>query len=291
MAATSALSALPFLGNLVAGGLKIGFKGSKVAAKAGKFVTEISRFTSHSAQAIMSTIDSCYAAKDYKQARAAGESGNAEMMQLGLSFAGALFSAGGAARSGKSLKNLLGGNKPAGAAISNVKHGVAPEVAEEATKCNRVKQATTSSSVAGGKGSSGQVGGVIVFPSSYTKPRGSFGYQSGTKATSGFEDWLNKGSADNKVYFGIKKGEAQYTGITKQTLDARLSQHNANGKGFQRLEEQFSGLTRNQARAIEQYYIGKPNGPNAMNKINSIGPNNKYYYDALNWAKQYLGVN
>ena len=57
MAATSALSALPFLGNLVAGGLKIGFKGSKVAAKAGKFVTEISRFTAHSSQAVMSTID------------------------------------------------------------------------------------------------------------------------------------------------------------------------------------------------------------------------------------------
>jgi len=144
MAATSALSALPFLGNLVARGLKIGFKGSKVAAKAGKFVTEISRFTAHSSQAVMSTIDSCYAAKDYKQARAAGESGNAEMMQLGLSFAGTLFSAGGAARSGKSLKNLLGGNKPAGAAISGIKHGVAPEVAEEATKCNRVKQATGS---------------------------------------------------------------------------------------------------------------------------------------------------
>ena len=113
-------------------------------------------------------------------------------------------------------------------------------------------------------------------------------YQSGKKTTPGFDEWLNKGTSDNKVYFGIKKGEPQYTGITKQTLDTRLSQHNVNGKGFQRLEEQFSGLTRNQARAIEQYYI--ENGPNNLNKINSIGQNNKYYQDAMNWAKQYLGA-
>ena len=99
---------------------------------------------------------------------------------------------------------------------------------------------------------------------------------------------MNKGNADNKVYFGVKDDMQQYTGITKQTLDARLSQHNANGKGFQQLEEQFSDLTRNQARAIEQYFI--ENGPNELNKINSISPNNKFYQDAMNWAKGYLGV-
>ena len=102
-----------------------------------------------------------------------------------------------------------------------------------------------------------------------------------------FEAWLNKGEADNKVYFGIKAGEAQYTGITKQSLNARLSQHNANGKGFQRLDQQLSGLTRNQARAIEQYYI--ENGPNNINKINSISKDNKFYQEAMNWAKDFLG--
>lgn len=71
-------------------------------------------------------------------------------------------------------------------------------------------------------------------------------------------------------------------------MNARLSQHNASGKGFQRLEEQFSGLTRNQARAIEQYYI--ENGPNNLNKINSISSNHRFYQEAFNWAKQYLGV-
>lgn len=103
-----------------------------------------------------------------------------------------------------------------------------------------------------------------------------------------FDAQLNKGASDNKVYFGIKNGEAQYTGITRQTLNARLSQHNASGKGFQRLEEQFSGLTRNQARAMEQYYI--ENGPNNLNKINSISSNHRFYQEAINWAKQYLGV-
>ena len=101
---------------------------------------------------------------------------------------------------------------------------------------------------------------------------------------------LNKGNEDNKVYFGIKDDIAQYTGITNQILAARLRQHNAKNnpkrKGFQRLDEQFSNLTRNQARAIEQYFI--ENAPNALNEINSIGNSHRYYKDAMNWAKQYL---
>ena len=113
--------------------------------------------------------------------------------------------------------------------------------------------------------------------------------ESGTSSTTaGFDDWLGKGATDNKVYFGMKDGTAQYTGITKQTKNARLNQHNNAGKAFDDLDIQYEGLTRNQARAIEQYYI--ENGPNALNKINSISPNNKYYQDAMNWAKQYLGV-
>ena len=71
----------------------------------------------------------------------------------------------------------------------------------------------------------------------------------------------------------------------EQHLDTRLNQHNANGKGFSSLIQKESGLTRNQARLIEQYY---ENGPNKLNKINSISPNNKYYEDAMKWAKIYL---
>ena len=88
--------------------------------------------------------------------------------------------------------------------------------------------------------------------------------------------------------FGIdKNGNPKYTGITKQSKDARLYQHNRNGKDFLDLEIQYDNLTRNQARAIEQYII--ENGPNELNNINSIGQNNKYYQDAFDWAKQYLG--
>lgn len=78
-----------------------------------------------------------------------------------------------------------------------------------------------------------------------------------------------------------------YTGITKQELAKRLYQHNYNGKGFDNLVEQVNGLTRNQARAIEQYLI--ENGPaNAINKMNSISPNSKYYPEALQWAENFI---
>jgi predicted GIY-YIG superfamily endonuclease len=89
--------------------------------------------------------------------------------------------------------------------------------------------------------------------------------------------WLCKGEANNRVYYGIKDGEAVYTGITKQEIKKRLYQHNygENGKGFETLLPQQSNLTRNQARAIEQYLI--ENGPaNALNKANSISPNSVY---------------
>ena len=99
---------------------------------------------------------------------------------------------------------------------------------------------------------------------------------------------MNKGNADNKVYYGIKEGKPQYTGITKQTFDARLNQHNRNGKGFSYLKDVYPGqtFTRNQARALEQYDI--VNGPNALNKINSISPNRKHYDDAMNSPADYI---
>ena len=103
-----------------------------------------------------------------------------------------------------------------------------------------------------------------------------------------FDLWLNSGNTDYKVYFGMTDDTALYTGITKQPIQSRLSQHNANGKGFDSLKPQYEGLTKNQARSIEQYFI--ENGPNQLNKINSISPNNKHYKDAIAWAKQYLKV-
>lgn len=89
-----------------------------------------------------------------------------------------------------------------------------------------------------------------------------------------------------------KQGKkANYVGITKQKISKRLYQHNRKGKGFSRLDTQFSGLTLNQEKSIEQYYIQLKNGPNKLNKINSISPTGKYknfYDDAIEWAKEYI---
>lgn len=101
--------------------------------------------------------------------------------------------------------------------------------------------------------------------------------------------WLNKGNPDTIVYYGIKDGGAVYTGITKQALAKRLYQHNygPKGKGLDYLENQLSGLTRNQARAIEQYLIEKGSA-NALNKVNSISPKSQYYGEALKWAEKFI---
>ncbi|ONK25449.1 hypothetical protein BVE84_08270 [Streptococcus azizii] len=105
--------------------------------------------------------------------------------------------------------------------------------------------------------------------------------------TPGFENWLNKGNADNTVYLGIKNGEPVYTGITKQPLDSRLGQHVRSGKDIDYLEPIYEDLTRNQARAMEQNLLDNPIGnSNQLNRINSISSKNKYYNDAMNWAQK-----
>jgi len=103
-----------------------------------------------------------------------------------------------------------------------------------------------------------------------------------------FNNWLNKGSSDNSVYYGIddNTGDAVYTGITKQDLESRLYQHNRQGKNFEKLSEQYIDLTRNQARAVEQYLIENGHA-NKLNKINSISPKNKMYDEAMKWAEKY----
>lgn len=53
----------------------------------------------------------------------------------------------------------------------------------------------------------------------------------------------------------MKDGTAQYTGITKQTKNARLNQHNNAGKGFDDLDIQYEGLTRNQARELSNIIL------------------------------------
>ncbi|HEM5992152.1 TPA: hypothetical protein U2B33_002099 [Streptococcus suis] len=110
---------------------------------------------------------------------------------------------------------------------------------------------------------------------------------SSTNQNNDFNNWLNKGDANNTVYLGIKNGEPVYTGITKQPLNSRLGQHIRSGKDIDYLEPIYEGVTRNQARAYEQNLLDNPIGnSNKLNKINSISPKNKYHDDAVNWAQK-----
>ena len=85
----------------------------------------------------------------------------------------------------------------------------------------------------------------------------------------------------------MTNGKPSYTGITSQTLDARLYQHQYNGKPFNRLKDLYSEtFTKNQARALEQY--GIEFGANSLNQINSISPKSKYYSEAMSWAAEYI---
>ena len=110
-----------------------------------------------------------------------------------------------------------------------------------------------------------------------------------------FLEWLNKGESDHVVYEGIRSQEAVYSGITKQDLAKRLSQHNrpikkagveVEGKNFQRLEPVYTSLTKNQARSIEQVMIEKSKG---LNIRASIGSDTQFYKEAVRWARNFIG--
>ena len=107
-----------------------------------------------------------------------------------------------------------------------------------------------------------------------------------SRNASDFNNWLNKGTSDNKVYHGKAGGKYTYTGITKQSIDRRLYQHRVTGKPFEGLDKAYEDLTRNQARAIEQYHIIM--GPNEWNRINSISPRSIFYAQAMEWASNQI---
>jgi len=50
----------------------------------------------------------------------------------------------------------------------------------------------------------------------------------------------------------------------------------------------YNNLTRNQARAIETYKIIN-DGTSSMNKILSISKKHRYFDQAMNWAKIFIG--
>ncbi len=69
-------------------------------------------------------------------------------------------------------------------------------------------------------------------------------------------------------------------------MTTRLAQHKRAGKSFNKVEELYSNLTRNQARSIETFLI---NSNKKTNLIRSVGENNKFYHEALMWAASFIG--
>jgi len=86
----------------------------------------------------------------------------------------------------------------------------------------------------------------------------------------------------NIVYHSVEAGVTQYVGITNN-LARRAAEH-LGTKGI-KIEPLMQGLTRSDARAVEQALIeihglGK-NGGTLLNRINSISPTNPTYGSQL----------
>jgi hypothetical protein len=91
------------------------------------------------------------------------------------------------------------------------------------------------------------------------------------------------------VYYGTRNGVEVYVGITKQSLVTRLWQHNYLKYRFDKLTPIADGLTKRQARAIEQALI--ENNSTFRNEISSISSaTNPWYKEAMNWANAWLGT-
>ena len=120
-------------------------------------------------------------------------------------------------------------------------------------------------------------------------PRGSFGLPEGAR---GKECYWYEGK------FGVDKHRSvNYVGITKQDFNKRLAQHHREGrKEIEDLKEVYEGelFTRNQARALEQYYIEEHGGAKLhggeklLNRIDSIGKRNRYRDPACACARAHV---
>jgi RHS repeat-associated protein len=88
------------------------------------------------------------------------------------------------------------------------------------------------------------------------------------------------------VYFGRRGGNRVYVGVTRN-LGRRRREHRSDpAKHYEDLEEIASGLTRRQARAIEQaVHEGNPHFENINNPID---PRQSWYAEAVEWGKAFL---
>jgi RHS repeat-associated protein len=90
-----------------------------------------------------------------------------------------------------------------------------------------------------------------------------------------------------QVYQGYRDGDSVYSGITND-LARRAREHSARDFDGLRQLTTGNGVTRGEARAIEQALIARNKGENA---INSISPKRKIYKDAVEWGENWLRTN
>jgi len=86
------------------------------------------------------------------------------------------------------------------------------------------------------------------------------------------------------VYQGVIDGKPAYVGITND-IARRAIEH---GDRFV-LDELAAGLTRGEARAVEQAIIAQ--NPGYQNLINSISPSHPWYQQAVDWGEAFLRAN
>lgn len=99
-----------------------------------------------------------------------------------------------------------------------------------------------------------------------------------------FPPQLAGGQADTYVYFGAFEGVIDYVGITNDLFEAL-----ADDRFDEIIWITSVPLTRGQARAVEQSILEE--NPQFINQINSIGPNQTYYEDAVLWGFAYRFLN
>jgi len=78
------------------------------------------------------------------------------------------------------------------------------------------------------------------------------------------------------VYHGLENGVVKYVGITGRKEGLRWAEHRTAGgaKALLDFKTVGAGLTKSQARSLEQNMINKYGLPNLYNKINSIAHKN-----------------
>ena len=126
----------------------------------------------------------------------------------------------------------------------------------------------------------------------------SYGEIKTVSSPNGYSDdlitWLDSGDAETQVYLALRDSDDVYVGITKQDIVARLKQHNRIRKNNNKplftdliAVKQDAYLTRNQARAVEEYLI-HDRYLQRDNLIHSVSSENPLYDEILQIGEEIL---